>query len=50
MGYLYQGQYYRWQDKRRGTATFGLKSSSFINYIQNHDALSNSARVPASIH
>ena len=28
-GYLYQGQYYFWQGKRRGTPTFGLRPSSF---------------------
>lgn len=43
-GYLYQGQLYRWQRKRRGTPTFGLKPSSFIIYLQNHDQIANSAR------
>jgi maltooligosyltrehalose trehalohydrolase len=40
-GYLYQGQYYKWQKKRRGTPSFGLKPSTFVNYIQNHDQISN---------
>ena len=43
-GYLYQGQYYNWQQKRRGTPTFGLNPSVFITYIDNHDQVANSAR------
>jgi maltooligosyltrehalose trehalohydrolase len=43
-GYLYQGQYYRWQKKRRGTTTDGLKPAAFINYLQNHDQISNFGR------
>jgi maltooligosyltrehalose trehalohydrolase len=43
-GYLYQGQRYRWQGKRRGMPTFGLKPSTFVLFIQNHDQIANSAR------
>jgi maltooligosyltrehalose trehalohydrolase len=43
-GYLYQGQRYSWQKKRRGTPTFGIRPSAFVNYIQNHDQIANSAR------
>ncbi|MGI5835463.1 MAG: malto-oligosyltrehalose trehalohydrolase [Chloroflexota bacterium] len=43
-GFLYQGQYYRWQRKRRGTPTLGLKPSTFVVYLQNHDQIANSAR------
>lgn len=42
-GYLYQGQHYGWQKKDRGTPTFGLPPSAFINFIENHDQLANSA-------
>jgi maltooligosyltrehalose trehalohydrolase len=42
-GYLYQGQWYRWQKKRRGTPTFGLPPEVFINFLENHDQLANSA-------
>jgi len=42
-GYLYQGQRYTWQNKKRGKAAFDLKPASFITYIQNHDQISNSA-------
>ena len=44
-GYLYQGQRYYWQKKRRGTPAFGpaaRRRSSTI--IQNHDQIANSAR------
>ncbi len=43
-GYLYQGQWYKWQKKRRGTPTRGLRPAQFVNYIQNHDQIANSAR------
>jgi maltooligosyltrehalose trehalohydrolase len=43
-GYLYQGQRYSWQKQRRGTPTFGVKSSSFVTFLQNHDQVANSAR------
>jgi maltooligosyltrehalose trehalohydrolase len=41
-GYLYQGQPYRWQKKRRGTPSFALPPESFIAYIENHDQVANS--------
>jgi maltooligosyltrehalose trehalohydrolase len=43
-GYLFQGQYYRWQKKRRGTPTTGIKPAAFVNYLQNHDQIANSGR------
>ena len=43
-GYLYQGQWYRWQEKPRGTSTFGIPRPAMINFIQNHDQVANSAR------
>ena len=43
-GYLYQGQRYRWQKKRRGTPAFGLSPATFVTFIQNHDQIANSAR------
>ncbi len=43
-GYLYQGQFYRWQKKRRGTPTFGLPRPAMVNFIQNHDQVANTAR------
>jgi maltooligosyltrehalose trehalohydrolase len=42
-GYLYQGEWYTWQNQRRGTPAFDLPPSAFVNFIQNHDQVSNSA-------
>ena len=41
-GYLYQGQWYQWQAKHRGTPTRGLQPCTFVNYLDNHDQVSNS--------
>lgn len=43
-GYLYQGQWYKWQGKRRGSSSLGLPPAVFINFTQNHDQIANSAR------
>jgi maltooligosyltrehalose trehalohydrolase len=43
-GYLYQGQFYKWQKKRRGSPAFGISPSAFISYVQNHDQIANSGR------
>jgi maltooligosyltrehalose trehalohydrolase len=43
-GYLYQGQWYRWQNQRRGTPSAGCPYPSFVTFIQNHDQVANSAR------
>jgi maltooligosyltrehalose trehalohydrolase len=41
-GYLYQGQHYRWQKKRRGTPAYGLEPAQFIAFLENHDQVANS--------
>jgi maltooligosyltrehalose trehalohydrolase len=43
-GFLYQGQWYSWQKKRRGTPTFGTKPAAMVTFLQNHDQVANSAR------
>jgi maltooligosyltrehalose trehalohydrolase len=43
-GYLFQGQWYRWQKKRRGTPSFGVPPAAFVTFIENHDQLANSGR------
>jgi maltooligosyltrehalose trehalohydrolase len=43
-GFLYQGQHYRWQQKRRGTPVLDVPTASFVHYLQNHDQVANSAR------
>ncbi len=41
-GFLYQGQIYKWQKARRGTAALDLEPENFITFIQNHDQVANS--------
>lgn len=43
-GYLYQGQRYAWQKKRRGTSALDLGPAHFVTFIQNHDQVANSGR------
>jgi maltooligosyltrehalose trehalohydrolase len=43
-GYLYQGQWFSWQKKRRGEPTFGFAPEQFVTFIQNHDQIANSLR------
>jgi len=40
-GFLYQGQHYLWQKKRRGTRTSEVAPASFITFLENHDQISN---------
>jgi maltooligosyltrehalose trehalohydrolase len=41
-GYLYQGQWYSWQKKRRGQAALDLPHSAYVHYVENHDQVANS--------
>ena len=41
-GYLYQGQWYTWQKKCRGTPAIDLLPQAFVNYLENHDQVANS--------
>jgi maltooligosyltrehalose trehalohydrolase len=43
-GYLFQGQWYSWQDNRRGRSGLDLPRPAFITFIQNHDQVANSGR------
>ncbi len=43
-GYLYQGQWYKWQEQRRGTPGLKLPPAAFVIFIQNHDQIANSGR------
>ena len=43
-GFLYQGQFYAWQKKRRGHAALDLPATAFVQFLQNHDQVANSAR------
>ncbi|HWG47692.1 MAG TPA: malto-oligosyltrehalose trehalohydrolase [Gemmataceae bacterium] len=40
-GFLYQGQRYLWQKKRRGTPTTGVPPATFVTFLENHDQVSN---------
>jgi maltooligosyltrehalose trehalohydrolase len=42
-GFLYQGQWYEWQRQRRGSPALDLPPLAFINFIQNHDQIANTA-------
>lgn len=41
-GFLYQGQRYAWQKKRRGTSSLDLDPHAFVVFLENHDQISNS--------
>ncbi|MGE5359161.1 MAG: malto-oligosyltrehalose trehalohydrolase, partial [Bacteroidales bacterium] len=43
-GFLYQGQMYSWQKKRRGTPTRGVSPAALVTYLENHDQVANSGR------
>jgi maltooligosyltrehalose trehalohydrolase len=43
-GFLYQGQWYRWQQRRRGSPALDLAPARFVHFIQNHDQIANSGR------
>lgn len=40
-GFLYQGQWYGWQNQRRGSSTRGIAIDRFIAYLENHDQIAN---------
>lgn len=40
-GYLYQGQWYSWQKKKRGQSGLDLPASAFVVFLQNHDQVAN---------
>lgn len=43
-GFLFQGQYYPWQKKGRGTPALDCRPAQFVTFIENHDQVANSAR------
>ena len=43
-GFLYQGQWYSWQKKRRGSPAFTLQPDQFVTFLENHDQIANSLR------
>jgi maltooligosyltrehalose trehalohydrolase len=43
-GFLFQGQYYSWQQQPRGAPAWSLRPWNFVTFLQNHDQIANSAR------
>jgi maltooligosyltrehalose trehalohydrolase len=43
-GFLYQGQYFPWQDRRRGSASLSLAQKHFVSFLESHDQVANLAR------
>lgn len=41
-GFLYQGQYYSWQKKNRGTPDLEIPPEAMVVFLENHDQLANS--------
>jgi maltooligosyltrehalose trehalohydrolase len=41
-GYLYQGQWDRRQERRRGTPSWDIPAPRFVTFLQNHDQVANS--------
>jgi len=42
-GFLYQGQWYAWQSKARGSPFQGRESAACVIFLQNHDQVGNTA-------
>lgn len=43
-GFLFQGQWYKWQKQRRGSASLDLPAMRFVHYLQSHDQIANGGR------
>ena len=41
-GFLYQGEWYAWQQRRRGGPALDLPPTRFVLFTQNHDQVANS--------
>jgi len=41
-GFLFQGQWYEWQQQVRGEPAFDLEPFAFLHFLQNHDQVANS--------
>ncbi|MBA3957563.1 MAG: malto-oligosyltrehalose trehalohydrolase [Parachlamydiaceae bacterium] len=41
-GFLYQGQYYQWQKKNRGTPHLKIPFHAMMVFLENHDQIANS--------
>lgn len=43
-GFLFQGQWYKWQKQPRGSAALDLSPTRFVHYLQSHDQVANGGR------
>ena len=43
LGFLYQGQRYKWQKDRRGTPSHDIPPRRLVCFLENHDQVANSA-------
>jgi maltooligosyltrehalose trehalohydrolase len=43
-GYLFQGQYYQWQKRPRGTSSLNIGPKAFVTFLENHDQVANFGR------
>jgi maltooligosyltrehalose trehalohydrolase len=43
-GFLYQGQWYSWQQQRRGSDARAFPSAAFVCFLENHDQVANTGR------
>jgi maltooligosyltrehalose trehalohydrolase len=43
-GFLFQGQWFSWQQQRRGRPAFDLAPWNFVTFLQNHDQVANALR------
>jgi maltooligosyltrehalose trehalohydrolase len=42
-GHLFQGQWYSWQQQRRGTPSLDLPATAFVHFLENHDQVANTS-------
>jgi maltooligosyltrehalose trehalohydrolase len=42
-GFLYQGQWYSWQEQNRGRPALRHPADAFVSFLQNHDQIANSS-------
>ncbi len=42
-GFLYHGQWYSWQQQRRGKSWLDLPATAFVHFLENHDQIANSS-------
>lgn len=49
-GFLFQGQFYAWQQQRRGTSSIGLDPWRLLCCLENHDQVANSDRAGRRLH